>query len=151
MKRLILAIVAVAALVMQAPTGRASNAAVVLFDAFDVDGAGFVYNSDCGTNCNADGYYEIKGMSSKSVTYRIDAVDLSTGFIEIAIEGRTEIGNNTGVFNTFTLLIDQRDAVIPGEFQPIPEEFEEIRVGLRLTGTDSDPTDESVTVVFDRF
>lgn len=147
-------VVPVVAILLFAWLADSSPATIELFSAFDVDSGSFVYNVDCGAACNADGYLVVTGRDAKSITVRVDAIALTAGSIEFQIEGRTQIGvSSPPVFHTFTIFTDNRDVVADGTLVPIVEDrVDEIRVGLRVNGTDDgDAADESVSVIFDGF
>lgn len=136
---------------------------VKVFSAFDVDSTSFVYcvpaapvqfvacnTAGAGTDAG-DGWIGVRGMSEKAVIIRVDAIALTAGSIDFTIEGRWL--DSAGTRATATLIVPiSKTAVAAGQPVRIPENVEEIRVGVRINGTDDgDGVPDSVTVHVDAF
>ncbi len=152
--RTIGAIVLLVALVGALPAGRST---VRLFDAFDVAAGTFVYcdstSPPTGVTCATgaatdDGWVTgIRGMDAKVVIVRPDTVDLTSGSIQVTIEGR--VSDASGSYATMDLVAPVDFAAAQaGVIIQIIENVEQLRVGLRINGVDNANAD-SVTVHFD--
>lgn len=137
---------------------------VKVFSAFDVDAVTFVYCvptapvafvacNTAGAGADAgDGWVGVRGMSEKEVIIRVDAIMLAAGSLDFTIEGRWL--DSAGTRATATLIAPiSKTAVAAGQPVRIPENVEEIRVGVRINGADDggDAVVESITVHVDAF
>lgn len=130
-----------------------------IFDSFDVDAGTFVYCDVSDPNtpflaCNTggsgndanDGWVGVRGMSEKRVTIRVDAIALTSGNIEFTIEGRSTDDEGNRVTADLIAVI-QKTAVAAGQPVRVVEDYDEIRVGVRINGVDDgDAVDEDITV-----
>ncbi|MGH7166371.1 MAG: hypothetical protein ACREIS_12700, partial [Nitrospiraceae bacterium] len=120
---------------------------VKVFGAYDIDSLVYVYCVPAvpvpfvacdtgGTGVGADdGWIGVRGMSEKEVIIRVDAIVLTAGSIDFTIEGRWL--DSSGTRATATLIAPiSKTAVAAGQPVRIPENIEEIRVGVRINGTD---------------
>lgn len=140
---------------------------VKVFDAFDVDDVTFVYCVPsapvpfvaCDTlgagDGDDDGWIGVRGMSEKEIIVRVDAIELDDPGVEslqFTIEGRWVDSSGTRATATLIAPIDKL-VVAAGQTVRIPENVEEIRVGVRINGLDDggDAVVESVTVHVDAF
>ncbi|MGH9365257.1 MAG: hypothetical protein ACRD1B_08350, partial [Thermoanaerobaculia bacterium] len=135
--------------------------------AYDIDSLVYVYCVPAvpvpfvacdtgGTGVGADdGWIGVRGMSEKAVIIRVDAIELGApgvDSIDFTIEGRWL--DSSGTLATATLIAPiSKIAVAEGQPVRIPENIEEIRVGVRINGTDDggDAVVESITVHVDAF
>lgn len=140
---------------------------VKVFSAFDVDATTFVYCvpavpvafvacNTLGAGADAgDGWVGVRGVSEKEVIIRVDAISLAVpgvDSLDFTIEGRWL--DSSGTRATATLIVPiSKTAVAAGQPVRIPENIEEIRVGVRINGADDggDAVVESVTVHVDAF
>lgn len=145
-----------ATFLMASPFLRAGPNTYLLFDAFNPSAGTFVYcdsgSPPTGVTCSTgaaagDGWIGVRGLDKKLVIIRPDTVSLTSGSIQATIEGRIE--DSDGNWSTMTLIapIDYA-AAQSGQPVSVVENVEQIRVGLRINGTD-DGVDDSVTVHFD--
>lgn len=126
----------------------------ILFDAFNPTAGTFVYcdiaapqGLPCTTGAAAgDGWLRVVGLGNMVVVIRPDTVSLTAGSIQFTIEGRFQ--DRAGNWATMVLIapIDFA-AAQAGHPVALFENVEEIRVGVRINGTD-DAVDDSVTVHF---
>ena len=85
-------------------------------------------------------------MSEKRVTIRVDDLALTAGSIRFVVEGRSTDDEGNKVTAQLIAFIDKA-AVAPGQPVRILEDYEEIRVGVRINGTDDgDVSPEDVTI-----
>lgn len=128
-----------------------------VFDAFNPTAGTFVYcdtadpqGLTCTTGAAADdGWFNVRGLDNKSVMINPDTVSLTAGSIQFTIESRTRRNASEG-WSTMTLIapIDFAAAQSPGHPVAIFENPDQLRVGVRINGTD-DAVDDSITVRFD--
>lgn len=155
------ALLAIALFALPAWTGPKT---VSILSDFDVDSGMFVYcdvstpvpRITCETGMgDDDGYIRVVGDGDKEVIILVTQLALASGNIEFQVEGRTQLKD--GSFVKFNIVpgIDKDVASDLGQFIRIPEVMDEIRVGVRIEGTDDVPdtgaTAEKVTVVYDAF
>ncbi len=147
------------AAVSSAAFAQPGSRPVRVFSSFDPDAGTFVYcdttnpnppflkcdTSGGGAGAN-DGWIGVRGMSEKVVTIRVDAIALTAGTIEFVVEGRStdDEGNNV----TARLIAPiGKTAVSPGQPVRIVEDYDEIRIGVRINGTDDgDAVPDDITV-----
>jgi hypothetical protein len=136
---------------------------VRVFNAFDVDATTFVYCvpatpvafvacDTLGAGAGADdGWVNVRGMSIREAVLRIDAMALTAGTIEFTVEGRWTDAAGTKATATLISPIDKA-AAGPGQVVVIAENVEEMRIGVRIDGTDdADAVPESVTIHVESF
>lgn len=128
----------------------------VMFTAYNPAAGTFVYcdsaSPPSGVTCVSgagadDGWRGVRGLGNKSVIIRPDTVSLTSGTIQFTVEGR--IADRAGNFASMDLVapIDFA-AAAAGLSVLIVENVEQIRVGVRINGTD-DGVPDSITVHFD--
>ena len=127
----------------------------ILFDAFNPSAGTFVYcdTADpqgliCTTGAAAgDGWLRVAGLDGKVIVIRPDTISLVSGTIQFTVEGRVQ--DAAGNWATMDIIAPiDFDAAQAGHPVAIVERaVEEIRVGVRINGTD-DGVDDSITVHF---
>lgn len=149
MKRFLAAILVFGGVSLAAPNTS------IIFDAFNPTAETFVYCDTgdpqgliCTTGAAAgDGWLRVPGLDGKIVVIRPDTVSLTSGTIQFTVEGRFQDKDGNWATMDLIALIDFAAAQAGHPVAVVERAVEEIRVGVRINGTD-DGVDDSITVHF---
>lgn len=99
----------------------------------------------CSTGSAAeDGWIDSRTEDFKGLAIHIDAMALSAGTIDVAIYARVKVGTTPMQLGT-----TQQYASAATQYVVIPEATRQIRIGIRINGTDDgDAADEDISLYY---